>query len=475
MPGRYRFKINFSASCLYPLLAALFTIFGGPNIFGACPAALSVEDMGYPALGSRAGDFRALSWNGSQWSAIEFDLVSFDRRKLDHRRRREIFSSDGFDIRHDKLGDFERQLERGDAFVFGSFGQGTRAPESSLKKWIRQQECSVPMTRVLELSRTEYGGPGQILYVIHCPGVSQRSSLAVAPISHPVQFDADDLVVTGDLFTYAMNHKNQMLFDHLSIRDSRGSWFRLANDGAFDIRADFKNFFTTHFTAESVGSKIENFFVGKSVTLAKLSFGLSILFFKVDLDLETDVLFSRDTVFVPMVLSIPKKASRYVHPGSGVLYSWTPARNFSVDVAAARMPVREKFSDNFTSKDKVDEVVAAHCGLSGLCKFDVALTSSVSDGAPFRLRMEILLQESLVRRGLFPLLIENVQGEASAAGWVVKRPGQPRNGIYFELSNLDSGQHGIDIWLRLEELSNLPKSVTSCANPVSIRRMNISS
>lgn len=474
MPGRYRFKIKCSASGLYPLLVALFTIFGGPDIFGACPAAVSVEDMGYPVIGSRARDFHVLAWNGNQWSAIDFDLISFDPRKFGPRNHRNIFSSDVFDIRHDRLGDVERLLEPGDAFVFGSYGAGTRAPESSLKKWIRQQECSSRVTKFFELSRVGLGEPPQILYVIPCPGASKRLPLARAPISYPVQFDVESLVVTGDLFKYAMNRKNQMLFDRLSVRESGGAWFQLANDGAFDIRADFKSFFTTHFTAESVRSKIENFFVGKSVTLAKLSFGLSILFFKVDLDLETDVLFSRDTVFIPMILSIPKNANRYVHSGSGVLYSWTPAPGFLVDVSAARMPVRREFSENFTSKDQLDEVLTRYCGARGICRFDVALASSFVQGVPLRLRMEILIRESLVRRGFFPRLIESVQGEASDAGWVVKRPRQARNGIYFELSGLESGQHGIDIWLRLEALSNLSQSVGSCADPVSIRRMSVS-
>ena len=341
-------------------------------------------------------------------------------------------------------------------FPSGSSG-GIRATSAQLKELVRLEQCEPSTVSEIEKVSSIPGANSGWFYLLRCSGNQSKTVLPAGQEDNgqfpPVRFDRTDLRVSSSDFSYQMNKLNQMLFERMDIArkqtPGRPDFVTYLEDGAFDIRADLKNFFTMHFTSGNVESKVIAHDEGISGAIVRLTFDLRVLFLRLDLQLATDVMFLPDMAFLPMVMKIPADASRYVHPNTGVLYSWFASEGTVVRDDWMQMPSRQKFSSPAEIKQRAAEVAAKHCDRSGRCFFRAAVGRGADNAI---VAMDINIRKDLLLKGFFPQYVPDPAGEKKEFGWswgAKAGSAKVRQGLYFELSGLPKGEHGFEIWLRI--------------------------
>lgn len=266
------------------------------------------------------------------------------------------------------------------------------------------------------------------------------------PASFPqlVAFDTKADKLESSTYQYRFNPDNYMQFNAISFKNKQGGWDEVASDSQLLIRADVKNFFTMQFDSDEIESQLEANRLGPVGNLARLSFFLRILAFKIKMSLSTDVGFYTDSGHIPMMVNIPVNAFDYLRPASGILYSWiqspkAQASKREIDMPVLDIPgVRRGFKEH--GKDGVK-----HCGKTD-CRFRYTVDL---DGRP--LSMDLRVGRALVEKGFYPVFVPDVMAAKELMGWDIKAPkaGQKRVGMYFEVSGLPEGGHPWDFWLRL--------------------------
>ena len=258
-----------------------------------------------------------------------------------------------------------------------------------------------------------------------------------------VSFDRTGNRLESPTYRYLFNPDNYMQFDSISFHGPGGAWEQIAADSRLLIRADVRNFFTMNFDSRQIESNLEATRLGPVGNLARVSFFLRILFFKIRMSLATDVAFFRDSGHIPMQVNIPVNAYEYLHPASGILYSWILSPTAQRGAQHIDMP-----------KLDVDEINKGFKSLANagrrwcvqeLCRYKFGV-----DIGEKRLSMELNVERRLIDRGFFPQFVDDVERYKDAMGWDIDIPkGQHRVGMYFEVSGLPEGGHPWDFWLRL--------------------------
>lgn len=268
--------------------------------------------------------------------------------------------------------------------------------------------------------------------------------LVAAPVSHPflVAFDKKNHRLESATYQYKFNPENYMQFSSIAFRGADG-WDVVAEDSRMLIRADVKNFFTMNFDSRQIESHLEESRLGPVGDLARLSFYLRILFFKIDLRLSTDVGFFLDSGHIPMMVNIPVNAYEYLHPASGILYTWALSPAAEAGVKDVHMPLLD------VDTVKKGYVELAKIGQRSCRKGDCEYRYTV-DVRGRRLSMDLVVKKALVDRGFFPIYVDDVNKYKEAMGWELNVPKDVRRpGIYFEVSGLPKGGHPWDFWLKL--------------------------
>jgi hypothetical protein len=234
-----------------------------------------------------------------------------------------------------------------------------------------------------------------------------------------------------------------MQFQSFKFRSKDGAWLDVATDSRIYIRADVKNFFTMHFDSQQIESSLENSRQGPLGSLARVSFFLRILLFKIRMSLTTDVSFFRDSGHIPMMVNIPVEAFQYLNPGSGIVYSWLLATSAHTVFRDMDMP---RFDGALVRRGFVElsQLGLAYCR-GEECRYRYTVDF---DGRP--LVMDLLIRRYLVERGFFPMFVEDTAVIRKQMGWDADSFGEaPRHGIYFEVSGLPKGGHPWDFWMGL--------------------------
>ena len=446
----------------------------GANLARAgCPSAIYAGVVGLPNPPALKRQFFAVSHSKSGWTRVPFDMVPLKHQPVESQAGL-LFSPQPLSATHFMV-DFQEawwkrpMISDADTIVVPDFLGGQRASPRELRDYAKRFTCA----RTWELEQIGIGFAGEsqkrFLYLLQCPRPPEGQGNVLAGEAAPL-FNSKALTVESSSFRYQMNRGNQMLFDRLeAVGESRGMEVFL-EDGNFDIRADFKNFFGMHFTSDNVRSKIVADRTGVAAAVARLNFDLQVLFLQLDLQLNTDLLFFRDAVFLPMIMRIPRDAWRYVHPGSGVLYSWFPAPGTTMQQAWVDMPRRRKFKTKGDVKVESEQVIKRHCQSDGRCRFRAA----VGRGPDSRVvLMEITVNQRMVESGFFPQYVADARSEAAELGWSWKgsKSDRPREGIYFELSQMAKGDHGFEIWLRLLPFDGDPAATTNCPSETAVREV----
>ena len=235
-----------------------------------------------------------------------------------------------------------------------------------------------------------------------------------------------------------------MLFEKISIGNDANTRQIIAEDSELLIKSDIKNFFTMRFDSSQIESYLEETRPGLIGTLARVSFYLRILFFKIKMSLTTDVTFYDDVGHIPMVVQLPVEAPKYLHPASGILYSWKLSSAVTVLQDKIKMP---QVSPELTIKgfEELAKIGTRYCE-GEFCAFSFAAAAGDKS-----ISMEFEIPKYMVKAGFYPQLVLDVTTPDKEMGWNLStdiKAGQ-RMGLYFEVSGLPAGGHPWDFWLRL--------------------------
>jgi hypothetical protein len=307
---------------------------------------------------------------------------------------------------------------------------------------------------------------GAIYEVSTAAGVAYLTSCAAMANSVParfparVTFDQAHHTLQSRFYRYRFNPDNYMQFASIAFPGARGEWDEVASDSRLLIHADIKNFFTMRFDSRQIVSRLEASRLGPIANLARLSFFLRILLFKVRMSLATDVGFFVDSAHIPMQVDLPVNAYERLNSGSGILYSWHLASAAVVATKTMRMPRLDPALVHMGFKD------LAKLGLN-YCHGDSCLFNYTVDFHGQQLSMALDLRRSLVEKGFFPMFVADTHKPSEAMGWGLDAEEDTKHiGMYFEVSGLPEGAHPWDFWLRL----GAPDQVQlSCPQAVALR------
>jgi hypothetical protein len=330
------------------------------------------------------------------------------------------------------------------------------------KTWLASKKLPCKAKQAYRISTQSKGQPRHGL-LVYC---SEKTSLSKEIIS-PVTFDRQKNYVTSKSYEYKFWPTNHLIFDSITLnpksKDSRLIISRNANQL---FRADIKNFFTLTFDRDDVESNLQEIVQRPLGILGRLTFFLRILFFKIDLKLNSAVNFFEDSVFVPMIVNFPSDAPSRVHPSSGILFSWQIDRqqmkwlHSKDDIPILDPDLIPK------GYQRVAQEGLKFCGKKN-CNFRIR-------GSYLQHKWEMLfiLKRSLVKRGFFPFLTMNSDKSAHDLKWM-DSPSEDRQRIalYFETSGLTKGEHPYEFWIQVappgKELED------QCPSPVSVKSIKL--
>ncbi|MFK7872316.1 MAG: hypothetical protein AB8C84_03975 [Oligoflexales bacterium] len=274
-------------------------------------------------------------------------------------------------------------------------------------------------------------------YIIRCQTSDKLSDFGA------VSYNTERSFIQTPHYTYQFDPLNQMLFQDIAIGGES-----IVKNADLMIRADFKKFFTFHFRREHIQSNIHQQQSWFSGLATQINFFLKILFFKIELALSSDLFFYPDSGHIPMVLMLPAHAKNYVHPGSGLLYSWENAHQ-DLNWSYSMPKIQEQL---FPKKEQIQQVVKESCK-NNLCIF--SLTGSFKNK---QFVMHFHLPKYLVEGGFYPTFVPNLQN------WGQHFPDYketPRTGVYFEASQILKGRHTWNFWIQLNKQALCPDKPTS--------------
>jgi hypothetical protein len=295
-------------------------------------------------------------------------------------------------------------------------------------------------------------------YVTNC---GPKHKPLITP-TFPVSFDGPNHTIKAKNYSYIFNSDNYMQFKSISFRNEQGREEPVAQDSELLIHADIKNFWSMDFDSDEIVSKLEASRLGPVGDLARVSFYLKVMMFKIDLELHTNVGFYEDSGHIPMMVSIPVDARSWLNHGSGILYSWKPTEITKKSESKINMPALDV--------DLVKKGVKPRSGL-GLkyCKADYCYFDHATYIEGRRLSLDFGIEKKLVAMGFFPMFVDDVGKYKDKMKWDIKlKDKEHRIGVYFEVSGMPEGGHPWDFWLSLGDKRS---GEASCPHPVRYHRV----
>lgn len=239
--------------------------------------------------------------------------------------------------------------------------------------------------------------------------------------------------ILSRFYSYKFKKDNHMLFDEVKLKGA--SEFLISKDSHLYIRSDVKNFFTLNFSSADIESDLKQRRVDPIAAFASLGFYLKVLFFKLTLDLTTDVAFYESSANIPMVMTLPVNAYDRLHRKSGVLYNFRLGESVDPKSIKVNMPLLN--SDEL--KGNFEKLGLKYC--SDICRYEIEVTNPVKT-----VHMKINIARNLVEKGMFPWFVDDLAKHRDAMRWTLDDY-KGRVGLYFEVSKLPKGSHPWDLWL----------------------------
>jgi hypothetical protein len=255
-----------------------------------------------------------------------------------------------------------------------------------------------------------------------------------------VHFDLKKKTLTSGSYRYEFDPKNQMLFRSIEV-DDHGLTTLVAKNSDLLLRGDLKKFFALDFDANDIKSVLKHRKNEPLGFFGSLGFFLQIAFFKVSLDLTTDIRFYENSAEIPMVLSFPISPRKHLRSGSGIFYSYELGS--SVVLRGLSMP---------KSKESVSAVKAAHCLNNAVCEFKLDYDVVRGSKTQSRAQMSFLFAEEMISAGAYPIYSTDAVDFLSSLKWPVpsKYRKANRHGIFIDISSLTEGEHRWQFKLKIQ-------------------------
>lgn len=266
-------------------------------------------------------------------------------------------------------------------------------------------------------------------------------------IPEPVGLDEKQRMVTARYYKYNYSERNHLVFDTILLADPKfQNYFPVAAQSDLLIVGDVKNFFTLHFDSSDIDAFINNKRNGVMGLMGGLKFYLRILYFKIKMSLMPEVNFFDDSVFMPMILTLPVDAKKYLRRGSGIYYTWLGDKDteWLWEQSALEDLDPSILDPNF--KGAAPMPSEKYCNRLK-CRYKIL---GRNHGRLFSLHFEI--SRKAAELGFFPRLIRDVPAvEKLIKHPVSQYPAKDRIGVYFETARMPEGEHSWDFWIHFPE------------------------
>jgi hypothetical protein len=287
---------------------------------------------------------------------------------------------------------------------------------------------------------------------------SHKLSLSMAPL---VTHEPQSYRIKTDQYSYEYQPTNQLLFRTLTAHLPGRASAVAGHNSDFNLRLNFKRFFTMIFGNQDVESYVEASHLGDVGAIALVNFYIKVLMFKVDLKMATMASFYQDSAHIPMIIDVPMPAQNHLNPGSGLLYTFKPM-DAKFDLAPSESTVPKVSTDNikngYAALTKSGE---ADCN-DASCFYK--LKGSVNSEA---FAVNIIVPRTAVKRGFYPQLVTDVGGFKKTMGWDKRAPGDDQLiGFYYENSGLEKGRFQMSYWIGFNDHSRS----SICPTPVEFKR-----
>lgn len=268
-----------------------------------------------------------------------------------------------------------------------------------------------------------------------------------------VTHDPKKRMIDAELYRYKYLKNNQLMYEKLIATDRASNReFVGAAHANMILHLDVKRFLTLDFNNDDVNSEITGSYTGPVGTLSNISFFLNLLFFEIDLKMDTSVAFFGDSGLIPVKFEAPMEG--VLNPGSGMLYHWQ----------AADSKINHVKTSSTLPYANPKEILAgpktlAKSGL-GFCKDQCEYRMQGSIGTtPYSL--DINVPRYMVEAGFYPIFIQDLGAFAKEMDWdLEEEPPADTIAIYFENSGLPKGFHQMEQWIRMGEAKeSCPRSV----------------
>jgi len=230
---------------------------------------------------------------------------------------------------------------------------------------------------------------------------------------------------------------NPLVFTTIDLNpNDAAKKFPIASKADLTMRGDIKGFFNVLFDSSDVTSELHNVRPGPLGMMGQLSFFLSLLFFKIDMQAETTVTFYRDAVHLPLAMTFPIDVNKRVNPSTGILFTWQDnPKELTWTVDDSMIPK--------LNAEKIKEGPEALAG-EGLkfCQFGNCVYRMKGRMRDHDFAMTFHVPQEKVEKGFYPMFVEDAAQSFSDLGWGQAFQKEPhRVGTYLEVSGLSRGVH----------------------------------
>ncbi|MBC7661447.1 MAG: hypothetical protein H7249_17260 [Chitinophagaceae bacterium] len=278
---------------------------------------------------------------------------------------------------------------------------------------------------------------GRYAYLLDC----EQDKQILEP--RPVSYDVSKRTVRTNDYLYRYTESNHLVFESIQVASRGGKgMISVAKDSDLMIIGDVKNFFTLYFDSSDIDAEIIHKRQGTMGLMGGMEFFLRILAFRIDMELLPEVNFFEDSLFMPMSMTLPVNAKKYLRRGSGIYYSWAPEKDVVWDWNASRLEDLDFAQLDPDGKGPLTKPSSRFCE-SRFCLYTIV---GKAKDRPFVMNFKIARKAADL--GFFPQLILDVPAVEKKLGHKLGRYSpEGRIAIYFETARLPKGTHTWDFWI----------------------------
>ncbi len=384
----------------------------------ACPGMLLGQHLPFSNLENIRRDRVSLyTFDGKGWDALAVQLDPLDRDGA------LVFPKDKNWVK-DEVNFMDRL-----SFDISRFSK--RYDQEVAKSSLSALPCGAK-----EIIELEY--QGRYAYLMPCE--PDPKAQKVRPVLHDHQLRT---VKSAD-YSYTYTASNHLVFDDIKVAGAKESktFVPVAKESDLLIVGDVKNFFTLYFDSSDIDAEIKYERQGPMGLMGGMEFFLRIMAFKIDLQLLPEVNFFEDSMFMPMMMTLPVDAKKYLRRGSGIYYSWASADDVEWNWKESRLDDLNLELLDPNSKLPLSQPSERHCD-QRYCLYTIVAKAK---DRPFVMNFKI--NRKAADLGFFPQLIRDVPAAEKKIGHKLGRyKAEGRVAIYFETARLPKGTHTWDFWI----------------------------